>query len=70
MRKLPWKFHIKSARINRLEAKLKRNNMHGTVQFGKYVEQYHVDKDESNQWLKPSTLKRCIESTVATIQEQ
>ena len=48
MRKLPWKFPIKSARINRLEAKLKRNNMHGTVQFAKYVEQYHVDKDGSN----------------------
>ena len=42
--------------------------MHG--QFTKYLEQPHVDKKRSNQWLKSSTLKRSTESTVAAIQEQ
>ena len=39
-------------------------------QFTKYLEQPHVDKERSNQWLKSSTLKRSTESTVAPIQEQ
>ena len=39
-------------------------------QFTKYLEQPHVDKERSNQWLKSSTLKRFTESTVAGIQEQ
>ena len=68
MRKLPWKIAIKSAHINKLEAELKRKNMHG--QFAKYLDQPHVDKERSNQWLKSSTLKRSTESTIAAIQEQ
>ena len=64
MKKLPLKFTIKSARINKLEAKLKRKNMHR--QFAKCVDQPHVDKEQSNQWLKSSTLKK---STIAVIQE-
>ena len=68
MRKLPRKITIKSARINKLEAELKRKNMHG--QFAKYLDQPHVDKERSNQWLKSSTLKRSTESTIAAIQEQ
>ena len=65
---MPRKFTIKSARINKLEVELKRKNIHG--QFAKYLEQPDVDKERFNQWLKYSTLKRSIESTVATIQEQ
>ena len=68
MRKLPRKIAIKSAHINKLEAELKRKNMHG--QFAKYLDQPHVDKERSNQWLKSSTLKRSTESTIAAIQEQ
>ena len=68
MGKLPWIFTIKSARINKLEAELKRKNMHG--QFTKYLEQPHVDKERSNQWLKSSTLKISTESTVVAIQKQ
>ena len=68
MGKLPQKFTIKSARINKLEAELKRKNTHG--QFAKYLDQPHVDKERSSQWLKSSTLKRSTESTVASIQEQ
>ena len=68
MRKLPLIFTIKSSRINKLEAGLKRKNMHG--QFTKYFEQPYVNKERSNQWLKSSTLKRSTESTVAAIQEQ
>ena len=68
MKKLPRKITIKSARINKLEAELKRKNMHG--QFGKYLDQSHVDKERSNQWLKSSTLKRSMESTITVIQEQ
>ena len=68
MRKLPRKITIKSAHINKLEAELKRKNMHG--QFAKYLDQSHVDKERSNQWLKSSTLKRSTESTIAAIQEQ
>ena len=68
MKKLPRKITIKSARINKLEAELKRKNMHG--QFAKYLDQPHVDKERSNQWLKSSTLKRSTESTIAAIQEQ
>ena len=68
MRKLPQKYAIKSARINKLEAELKRKNMHG--QFAKYLDQPHVHKERSNQWLKSSTLKRFTESIIAVIQEQ
>ena len=68
MKKLLRKITIKSARINKLEAELKRKNMHG--QFAKYLDQPHVDKERSNQWLKSSTLKRSTESTIAAIQEQ
>ena len=68
MRKLPRKITIKSARINKLEAELKRKNMHG--QFARYLDQPHVGKERSNQWLKSSTLKRSAESTIAVIQEQ
>ena len=68
MKKLPQKITIKSARINKLEAELKRKNMHG--QFAKYLDQPHVDKERSNQWLKSSTLKRSMESTITVIQEQ
>ena len=68
MRKLPRKFTIKSARINKLETELKRKNMPG--QFAKYYDQPHVDKERFNQWLKSFTLKRSTESTVAGIQEQ
>ena len=68
MKKLPRKITIKSARINKLEAELKRKNMHG--QFAKYLDQPHVDKERSNQWLKSSTLKRSMESTITVIQEQ
>ena len=68
MRKLPQKYAIKSARINKLEAELKRKNMHG--QFAKYLDRPHVHKERSNQWLKSSTLKRSTESTIAVIQEQ
>ena len=38
-------------------------------QLTKYLEEFHVDKDRSNQWLKSSTLKRSTESTVAAIQD-
>ena len=38
--------------------------------FAKYLDQPHVDKERSNQWLKPSTLKRSTESTIAAIQKQ
>ena len=68
MRKLPRKFTIKSVRINKLEVELKRKNVHG--QFAKYLDQPHVDKERSNQWLKSSTLKSSTESTVASIREQ
>ena len=68
MRKLPKKITIKSARINKLEAELKRKNMHG--QFSRYLDQPYVSKEWSNQWLKSSTLKRSTESTIAAIQEQ
>ena len=68
MGKLPWKFIVKSACINKLEAELIRKDMHG--QFAKYLEQPHVDKNRSNQWLKSSTLKISSESTVAAIREQ
>ena len=68
MRKLPRKITIKSARINKLEAELKRKNMHG--QFARHLDQPCVDKERSNQWLKSSTLKRSTESTIAAIQEQ
>ena len=68
MVKLPRKFTLKSARLNKLQSELKRTNIHG--QFTKYLEQPHVDKKQSNQWLKSSTLKRSTESKVAAIQEQ
>ena len=68
MRKLPRKITIKSARINKLEAEIKRKNMHG--QFARYLDQPHADKEQSNQWLKSSILKRSTESTIAVIQEQ
>ena len=62
IKKLPRKFTVKSARIHKLEAELKRKNMHG--QFAKYLDQPKIR-------LKPSTLKRAAtESTVAAIQEQ
>ena len=65
MGKLSLIFTIKSSRINKLEAGLKRKNMHG--QFTKYFEQPYVNKERSNQWLKSSTLKPSTESTVAAI---
>ena len=68
MRKLPRKFTIKSACINKLEVELKRKNVHG--QFAKYLDQPHVGKERSKQWLKSSTLKTSTESTVASIREQ
>ena len=68
MKKLPRKITIKSARINKLEAELKRKNMHG--QFARHLDQPCVDKERSNQWLKSSTLKRSMESTITVIQEQ
>ena len=68
MKKLPRKTTIKSARINKLEAELKRKNMHG--QFARYLDKPYVGKEGSNQWLKSSTLKRSAESTIAIIQEQ
>ena len=68
MRKLPKKITIKSARINKLEAELKKKNMHG--QLSRYLDQPYVNKEWSNQWLKSSTLKRSTESTIAAIQEQ
>ena len=68
MVKLPRKFTLKSARLNKLQSELKRTNIHG--QFTIYLEQPHVDKKQSNQWLKSSTLKRSTESKVAAIQEQ
>ena len=68
VRKLPRKFTIKSARINKLEAELERKYMNG--QFAKYLEQPYVDKEGNKQWLKSSTLKRSTKSTVAAIQEQ
>ena len=43
MRKLPWKIAIKSAHINKLEAELKRKNMHG--QFARYLDQPYVGKE-------------------------
>ena len=43
MRKLPRKIAIKSARINKLEAELKRKNMHG--QFARYLDQPHANKE-------------------------
>ena len=42
--------------------------MHG--QFVKYLDQPHVDKEGSNQWLKTSTLKSSTESATVAIQEQ
>ena len=68
MGKLARKFTIKSASIFKVEVELKIKNMHG--QFAKYLDQPHVDKEYSNQWLKSSTLKRSTESTVVTIKEQ
>ena len=68
MRKLLRKITIKCARINELEAELKRKNMHG--QFARYLDQPYVDKERSNQWLISSTLKTSTESTIAAIQEQ
>ena len=68
MRKLARKITIKSTRINKLEAELKRKNMHG--QFVRYLNQPYVDNKRINQWLKSSTLKRSTESTIAAIQEQ
>ena len=65
MGKLPRKFTIKSAHINILEAELKRNNMNG--QFAKYLDQPHINKERSNQWLKSSTLKTFTGLTVAAI---
>ena len=68
MRKLPRKITIRSARINKLRAELKRKHMLG--QFARHLDQPHFDKERSNQWLKSSTLKRSTESTIAAIQEQ
>ena len=68
MRKLARKITIKSTRINKQEAELKRKNMHG--QFARYLNQPYVDNKRINQWLKSSTLKRSTESTIAAIQEQ
>ena len=42
MMKLPRKF-TKSTCINKLEAELKRKNIHG--QFAKFLNQAHVDKE-------------------------
>ena len=63
MRTLPRKITIKSARINKLEAELKRKNMHG--QLARYLDQPFVDKEQSNQWLESSSLKRSTESAIA-----
>ena len=68
MRKLLRKITIKSARINKLEAELKRKNRH--EQFARYLDQPYIDKEQSSQWLKSSTLKRSTVSTIAAIQEQ
>ena len=68
MGKLPQKITIKSVRINKLEAELKRKNIHG--QFARHLDQPYVDKERSSQWLKSSTLKRSTESAIAAIQEQ
>ena len=68
MKKLLRKITIKSARINKLEAELKRKNRH--EKFARYLDQPYIDEEQSSQWLKSSTLKRCTESTIAAIQEQ
>ena len=68
MRKSTRKNTIKVSRIEKLEAELKRKNLHG--QFTKYLEEPHVDKQRSNQWLSSSSLKRATESTILSIQEQ
>ena len=68
MRKLPQKFTIKSARIKKLEVEFKIKNLHG--QFTKYYDQPPVNKEQNNQWLRFSALKKATESTVAAIPEQ
>ena len=47
MGKLLRKITIKSACINKLEAELKRKNLHG--QFARYPDQPYVHKERSNQ---------------------
>ena len=70
---LPWQNCCRSSpsnprRINKYKAEFKRRNMHGY--FAKYLDQPHVHKEQSSQWLESSTLKRSTESTVAAMQGQ
>ena len=55
MRKLPRKFTIKSARINKLEIEFGGKKIY--AQFAKYLDQPHVNKEQSNKWPKFSTLE-------------
>ena len=58
MRKLPQKIIIKSARINKLEAELKRKNMHG--QFARCLDQFKLTKSDVLLLLEHGFIKKYI----------
>ena len=65
---MPWKFTIKSACINKLDAELKRMNMHG--QFCKIPWPTSCRQRAIQPMAKTFYPKRSTESTIAAIQKQ
>ena len=58
IRKLPQKSTIRSARINKLEAELKRKNMHG--QFARCLDQFKLTKSDVLFLLEHGFIKKYI----------
>ncbi|XP_066932175.1 uncharacterized protein [Clytia hemisphaerica] len=62
------KSKIKIKRIETRSEILKAKNLHG--QYFQLLDEPHVDKTLTTDWIRSSTLKRATEATICAIQEQ
>ena len=62
------KYNIKRKRTETKNEQLKSKNLHG--QYFNLVDQPHIDKKATLNWMRSSTLKRSTEATICAIQEQ
>ena len=66
--KLQCKSTIKEASLGKLKEKLRAKPLHG--QFHQMIEQGHIDKKATFEWMKGTGLKGGTEATIVAIQEQ
>ena len=59
---------IEEASLGKLKEKLRGKPLHG--QFHQMIEQSHIDKNATFEWMKGSGLKGGAEATIVAIQEQ